>query len=247
MIAMLRSWLMPAGRRPRHAHPTARPVTEALETRAVLSGSIAANIGGLMPPVVSLTLPQPTGSGAQDVTLILRPSADDPQLIRDSLIGKILHKVNITLSDGKHGKDTIHLRNAVITSYQVIQNPNQEEPSIAVTFEGRTSHTGSITANIDGVTPPVVSLMIPQPKSSGVQDVTLVVKVTKGVAKLFQDAVTGKVIPEVEITLNRMGNGSTETISLTSVLISSIQFSANGDIPTANVTLEGLQETIRRS
>ncbi len=63
MIAVLRSWLVPAGRRLRRTRPAAHPVAEALETRAVLSGSIAASIGGLTPPVVSLTLPQPTGSG----------------------------------------------------------------------------------------------------------------------------------------------------------------------------------------
>ncbi len=168
-------------------------------------------------------------------------------MIRDFLTGKSLHKVKITLSDSEQGKDTIHLRNAVITSYQLIQDPNQEEPSIALTLEGRTSHTGSIAANIDGVKPPVVSLMIPQPTSSGAQDVSLVMTVSKGVTKLFQDALTGKVIPEVEITLDRMGNGSTDTISLTSVLITSIQFVGTEDIPTVKVTLEGLQETIRRS
>jgi len=247
MIAVLRSWLVPPGR-PRRTGPAVRPVPEALETRAVLSGSITANIGGLTPPVVSVSLPQPGGSGVQDVSLVLRPSADDPQLLREFGTGKVLHQVQITLSDGLHGKDTIHLKDALITSYHLIQDPNQEEPSVALTLEGRVDHAGgSIAATIDGVTPPVVGLTIPQPTASGAQDVSLVVKVSRGVPQLFHDAETGKVIPEVAISLDRVGDGSIVAIGLTNVVIASIQFVGNGDIPTLEVTLVAQRETIQKS
>jgi type VI protein secretion system component Hcp len=245
MIAVLRSWLVPTSRRPRRNCFAARPVPEALETRAVLSDSITASIGGLMPPVVSVTLTQPTGSGVQEVSLNLKPSADDPQLFRDVVTGKILHNVKITLSDGAHGKDTIGLNDAVITSYRLIQNPFQAVPSIAITVEGQTGHTGSIAANIDGVMPPVVSLTIPQPTAYGAPGVSLVVQASKGVPQLFRDVATGKIIPKVAITLNQVGNGSTETISLTSVLISSIRFIGNGNIPTVELSLVGQRETIQ--
>jgi type VI protein secretion system component Hcp len=247
MKAVLRTWLMPVRRRPRPTRPVARPVMEVLENRALMSSLNTVSIGGLTPPLVSLTLLQPKGSRVQDVSLILKSSAEDPQLLQDVQTGKKLQKVTITLSDGKNGEDTITLKNVVITSFQLIQNPNQEQPSIALTLEGLTSHTGSITANIDGVKPQVVSLTIPQPVSSGAQDLSLVVKASKGVTKLFQDAVTGKIIPAIKIILNRLGNDSTVAMSLTSVLIASIQLVGNGNNATVHVTLEGLQETILTS
>jgi hypothetical protein len=247
MIALLCPWLMPSRRRPRRSNPAIRPVAEALEARAVLSGSIDANIDGLKPPVVSVTLPQPSVSGVQDVSLILRPSADDPQLLRDSLIGRLLGRVVITLHDGQHGKDGIFLKDAVITSFRIVEGPSPKDLSIAINLEGRTGHGGSIATIIDGVTPEVVNLTIPQPTGSRAKGVSLLVRVSKGVTKLFQDAAIGKFIPKVEIALDRLGNGSTDTISLTGVVISSIQLVGDGDRPTVRLTLAAEQETIRQS
>jgi hypothetical protein len=62
MIVMLRSWLTPATGRPRPTRRIAQPLMEPLENRAVLSGSITANNGGLTPLVISFTLAQPKGS-----------------------------------------------------------------------------------------------------------------------------------------------------------------------------------------
>jgi hypothetical protein len=242
MIDVLRSWLMLAGRRPRPTRHAARPVGEDLEARVVLAGSVTASIGGLTPPVVSVTIPQSTRSGVQDISLILKPSADDPQLLKDFLAGKPLRDVRVTLSDGQLGKDRIRLRDALITSYQLIPGPR-----VALSLEGLTSHTGSIAADIDGVMTPVLSLTVPQPTGSGAQDVSLVAKVSKGVVKLFQDAAVGKVIPEADITLDRLGNGSNETIKLTGAVISTIRLVADGETPTVEVTLEARQETIRKS
>jgi hypothetical protein len=213
----------------------------------VLSGSITVSLDGLTPPVVSVSLPQPGGAGVLDVSLILRPSADDRQLLRDFLLGQPLRRVQITLSDGAHGQDTIHLRNAVITSYRLTQDTTQGAPSVALTLEGLTSHAGPIAAAIDGVTPPVVSLTVPQPTASGAQDISLVVRVTRGISQLFQDVDAGKVIPEVAITLNQVGNGSTATVVLSDVVISSIRVVGDGDIPTVEVDLVAREETIRRS
>ncbi|MFI5455563.1 MAG: hypothetical protein ACHRXM_08935 [Isosphaerales bacterium] len=111
-------------------------------------------------------------------------------------------------------------------------------------LEARTVLSISITANIDGVMPGVVSLTIPQPTTDRAQDISLVVKPSRGATTLFHDAATEKVIPEAEITLDRIGNGSTETIDLTRVLISSIQFVGAGDIPELKITLVAGQETI---
>jgi type VI protein secretion system component Hcp len=234
-------------RRPRHHKAVTRPVAEVLETRALLAGSITANIAGLTPPVVSMTFPQPTGSGVQDVSLILRESKDDPRLAVDFASGKILHKVEITLSDGHNGQDTIHLRNALITSYQVIPGSNDHAPLIALTLEGQTQRAGSISANIDDVTPPVITLTIPQPTTSGAQDVTLLAKESKGIPKLVMDDEIGKIIPEVDITLDRIGNSHTETISLSNVVISSIQFVGGGDLPNVEISLVAQGETILKS
>jgi type VI protein secretion system component Hcp len=247
MIDLLYPWCIPGIRRPRHRQAVTRPIAEALETRSLLAGSITTNIAGLTPPVVSMTLPQPTGSGVQDVSLILRESKDDPQLAIDSASGKILHKVAITLSDGHNGQDTIHLRNALITSFQVMPGSNDQAPQIALTLEGQTAHAGSISANIDGVTPPVITLTIPQPATSGALDVSLLVKESKGIPKLVMDAEIGKIIPAVDIALDRIGNSHTETISLTNVVISSIQFVGGGDVPNVEITLVAQSETIRKS
>ena len=244
MITVPRFWHTSAARRPRRTRPTARPLTEPLEPRAVLSASITANIGGLTPPVVSVTVPQPGGSGKQDVSLILTPSVADTQLFTDLLSGKILQKVSITRSDGEHGKDTIGLRDALISSYQSNQNRGKDEPSVAISIEGVTSRAGSIAANIDGVTPHVVSLTVSRPSASGEQNISLIVTLSKGVTNLFNDAATGKDIPEVDITLNRIGNASTDTIRLSKVLISSIQDVGAGDVPEVEINLAALHETI---
>lgn len=247
MLAVLRSRLTPTGRQPHRTSHAMRPLMEALETRAVLSISITANIGGLTPPVESVTLPQPTGSGVQDVSLILRPSADDPQLFREGATGKILHAVTITLNDGKLGTDTITLTDAVIASYRLVPGPTRDQLAVALTLEGQIGREGSIAASINGVTPTVVSLTIPQPATSEAQEISLVVKETEGVRKLFTDAATGKVLRNVEITLNRLGNGSNETISLTNVLISSIEFVGADDTPEVQIALAAEQETILTS
>jgi len=243
MIAVLRSWLVPAARRQRRNRRIAQPLTEALETRTVLSVSITANIDGVMPAVVSLTTPQPTASGAQEISLVVKLSEGVTKLHLDAASGKILHNVSITLSDVENGTETIDLIDAVIASYRFIQGPAQDEPSIALTLVGETWQTGSIAANIDGVMPSVVSLTIPQPTTDRAQEISLVVKLSRGATTLFHDAATEKVIPAVEITLDRIGNGSTETIELKRVLISSIQFVGAADIPEVKITLVAGQET----
>ena len=252
MIAALCSWLMPAARQSRRRRPTAVPLAEALETRTVLSVSITANIGGVLPAVVSVTLPQPTRVGAQEVSLILRPSAALQQLARDAALGKTLHNVSITLSDGENGQDTIDFTRAVIASFRLIAGPASDEPLAAVTLQGLTGQPGSISADIGGARPHVISLTIPQTATSSGQDVSpqhisLVAKVSPGVSELFQDADSGKVIPEVDFTLDQVGNGSIETISLTGVFISSIQFVGTGDIPEVDITLVSRQATIKNS
>jgi type VI protein secretion system component Hcp len=213
----------------------------------VLSISIAVNFGGLMPPVVSVTLPQPTVSGVQDASLVLKPSAADPQLFKDAADGKVLRHVKITLSDGAEGRDTIHLTDALITSIHLVQGQNQQTPLIALTVEGRAVQNGSIAANVDGVTPSVVSLTIPQPPASGPQEISLVIEESAGVTKLFQDAVEGKSIPEVDITLDRLGNPTTDTIILTHAIIASIQVQNTGDVPTVQISLVAETETIQQS
>jgi type VI protein secretion system component Hcp len=247
MIARLLAWLVPVRRRPRRSRTGVRPVPEALESREVLSISIAVNLGGLLPPVVSVTLPQPTVSGVQDVSLVLRPSAADPQLFKDAADGTVLRHVKITLSDGAEGRDKIHLSDARISSIHVIQGQNQQTPLIALTVEGRAGQNGSIAANVDGVTPTVVSLTIPQPPASGPQEISLVIKESKGVTKLFQDAAQGKSIPEVDITLDRLGNPTTDTIILTHAIIASFQVLETGDIPNVEIGLVAETETIRQS
>jgi type VI protein secretion system component Hcp len=63
------------------------------------------------------------------------------------------------------------------------------------------------------------------------------VKLSPGLAKLFRDAEKGTIIPEVEITLNKIGNGKTYTLGLSRVLISSIQYIRAGESPEAEITL----------
>lgn len=115
-----------------------------------------------------------------------------------------------------------------------------DEPEIALDLEGETGHTGSISADLDGVMPRVVSVTIPQATNSeAAQPITLVVKLSAGLPKLFQDAASGRVIRQAEITLDQIGNGSTYTIDLSQVFISSIQFvgGSGGEIPEAEITL----------
>jgi type VI protein secretion system component Hcp len=247
MIAPLRAWLVPVRRRPRRSRTGVRPGPEALESRDVLSLSIAADFNGLMPPVVSGTLPQPTVSGIQDVSLVLKPSAANPQLFKDAAEGKVLRHVNITLSDGVGGRDTIRLKDALITSIQLILGQNQQTPLVALTVESLAGKNGSIAANVDGVTPPVVSLTIPPPPASGPEEISLVIRESAGVTKLFQDAVEGKSIPEVDITLDRLGNPRTDTIILSHAIIASFQILDTGDIPNVQISLVAETETIQQS
>jgi hypothetical protein len=107
----------------------------------MLSLSIAANFDGLTPPVVGVTLPQPTVSGTQDVSLVLEASAADPQLFQDAAAGKGLRHVKIILSDGVGGRDMIRLTNALITSIQLVQGNNQQTPLVALTVEGMVGKT----------------------------------------------------------------------------------------------------------
>jgi hypothetical protein len=158
-----------------------------------------------------------------------------------------LRHVKITLSDGAEGRDTIHLRDARITSIQLVQGQNQQTPLVALTVEGLAGQNGSITANVDGVTPRVVSLTIPQPPSSGPQEISLLMRESAGVTKLFQDFVDGKSIPEVDITLDRLGNPTTDTILLTHALIASFQVQDTGDMPTVQFSFVAATETIQQS
>ena len=118
---------------------------------------------------------------------------------------------------------------------------------IALTVEGRAGQNGSIAANVDRVTPRVVSLTIPQPPASGPQEISLVIRESAGVTKLFQDAVEGKSIPEVDITLDRLGNPTTDTITLTHAIIASFQVLDTGDIPNVQISLVAETETIQQS
>jgi len=247
MLAALRTWLKPAAGRPYRALLCVRPQIEALETRAVLSISITANIGGLTPPVTSVTLPRPMGAGLQDVSLILRASAEDQQLFRDAAAGRILQHVKITLSDGERGTDTIDMTDAVISSYRLVPGPTSDNPSIALTLLGRAEQSGSISATIDGATLSVVSMTIPESTSREASDVSLVVKVSAGVTTLLQNAGEGKVITEVKIRLDGIGNGSTETITLKNVLISSFQYVGGGSSLEVEIHLVAEQETIQIS
>ena len=234
MISLKCPWLI----RMRRRRPTVCPIAEALETRTAPAVSVTASIGGLALPVISVTLPQPGSSVLQKVSLIVKSSSVDQQLHQEAALGKSVHDVTITLSDGTDGKDTIQLTNTFITSYRLIPGPAEDLPEVVLAFEGLTGRTGSITANVDDVMTPVISLSIPRaPNDEAAQPISLVVKLSPGLAKLSQDAENGKVIPEVEIALDDIGNDSTYSLDLSRVLISSIQYMGTGESPEAAITL----------
>jgi hypothetical protein len=247
MIAALRSWLEPAGRRPRRSRRDIRPGTEALETRAVLSISITASIGGLTLPVTSVMLRPPKRVGVQEVSLILSPSGDDEQFVREAAEGRLPEPVKITLSDGEVGTDTIAMTDALISSFRLVSAPSAVQPSIVLTIYGRTEQSGSISATLNGLTLPVVSVTLPRSTSEEASKISLVVKVSQGVTTFLKDASQGKVMPEVKITLDRIGNGSTATIILKDVLISSYQFLSAGETRVFLIRLVAKQETIEIS
>jgi hypothetical protein len=97
------------------------------------------------------------------------------------------------------------------------------------------------------VTPKVVSLSIPPPPASGPRQISLVIQESAGVTKLFHDALEGKDIPEVDITLDRLGNPTTDTIILSHAIIASFQILDTGDIPTVQIGLVAVTETIQQS
>ncbi len=243
MIALFRSWLAPARRQRRIRH-AARPLAEALEIRSVLSVSITANIGGVTPTVLSLSIPQPATPETQDISLVLKLNKGVTKLFHDAASGKVLHNVTITLSSGRRQKDTIDLIHAVVASYQLVQNPGQEVPTVALVLDGQTRHSGSIAATINGATPSVVSLTIPPPATSGAQNISVVVKLSESVTELIRESEDGKLLPAVQFTLDQIGNGSIETISLTNALISSYQFTSAGDLPEVQINLASQTETI---
>ena len=99
------------------------------------------------------------------------------------------------------------------------------------------------------MTPSVVSLTIPQPPASGPQEISLVIKESAGVTTLFQDFVEGNPIPEVDITLDQLGNPTTDTIILTHAFIASFQVldTGDGDIPNVQISLVAETETIQQT
>ena len=167
MMSSLRSLFAPKDRGPRRSSLVTLEVPEAFEARVVLSVSIASTIDGLKPPVLSLTLPQPPATGSQVVSLTLRPSSADPRLFKDAVTGKLLKKIEITLSDKGIGTtDTITLTNALISSFKVVTAPNGNVTDV-ISLVGRTVSSGSLAATIDGLKPPVLSLTLPQPPATG--------------------------------------------------------------------------------
>jgi type VI protein secretion system component Hcp len=239
MIATPSSWFMAATRPgPCRARRLAQPVADALETRRVLSNSISTNIGGLIQPVLSLTIPAPAaGSEAQDLSMVVNISHNDQKLFKDAETGKVLRNVSITLNSGKHAKDTITLVDAVIASYQLSPTPSGDKPTVTLTLDGQTRHTGSMSATLDGVSIPLLSLTIPQAADSSGRGISLVAKLSAATRNLLVDADTGKLLPAVQLTLDDIGNGLTETISLANVLISSVQFEGGTSTPAVEINL----------
>ena len=222
-MTSLRSLLSPRGRRPRRPRTVILAVTEALEHRVVPSASISAAIDGLSPPVLGLTLPQPTASGTQVVSLTLRQSSADPQLLRDVATGKRLGKIQITLNDTDKGKaDTITLTNALISSFKVVANPKGSATDV-ISLVGRSAPPGSISTVIDGLSPPVLSLTLPQPTASGTQVVSLTLRQSSADPQFFKDVAIGKLLKNVAIILQKDGNTSIHTITLTNAMISSFK------------------------
>ena len=222
-MTSLRSLLAPRVHRPRRPRTVILAVTEALEHRVVPSASISAAIDGLSPPVLSLTLPQPTASGSQVVSLTLAQSSADPQLLRDLVIGKHLNKIQITLNDKVKGNfDMITLADALISSFKVVANPKGSATDV-ISLVGRSAPPGSISTAIDGRTPPVLSLTLPQPTASGSQVVSLTLRQSSADPQFLKDVAIGKLLKNVAIILQKDGNTSIHTITLTDAMISSFK------------------------
>ncbi len=155
--------------------------------------------------------------------------------------------MKITLSDGEGGTDTIDLTDAVNSSYGLVPGPNSDEPSIALNLIGRAEQTGSISVTIGEATLPVVSVTIPQSTGRELTDVSPLLKASAGITAFVKDAGEGKVVPEVKINFDRIGNGLSETIILKNVLVSSVQYVSGGTGLEVKVQLMAAEETIQSS
>ncbi len=108
-------------------------------------------------------------------------------------------------------------------------------------LEDRAVPAGSITAAFDGLTAPVASVTLPQPPSNGEQTVSLTLGSSSAIPTLFKDNVSGKLFKSVAITLDQIGNTSTDTITLTTAILTSFRTvsSPTAAAPTFVVTVEG--------
>ncbi len=109
------------------------------------------------------------------------------------------------------------------------------------TLEDRAVPTGSIMASFGGLNAPVSSVTLPQPTSNGEQSLTMTLPASSAIPTLFQDVASGKHINPITITLDQVGNQTTDTITLTDALIGSIQTVSNPSqtVPTFVVTVVG--------
>jgi hypothetical protein len=106
-------------------------------------------------------------------------------------------------------------------------------------LEGRAVPAGSITAMFGSLTAPVIAVKLPQPGSDGVQRVTFTLGSSADIPALSHDALLGKVLKAVTITLTDVGNRVTDTILLSNAVIASFQAVGGAEArPTYLVTVD---------
>ena len=207
------------------------------------SQTVTARIGQFKPPVASVTLSKPSSSGIQTVSLTLMPSPAEKAILKDFQTGKPLKKIKIALQDASGSNGVISLTDAAIASFETLNTTNggssdrESQADYEITLVIMPHRSGSITASIDGLHPPVLSVSLLKPNALGEKRVSLSLAPSAADPQLMSDALRVRHLAQVTVMLPPDDASAGKTLTLTSVLVVSVTgppTGASGDRETQN-------------
>ncbi len=217
--------------------------TEVLTTLDFVNGSagplepadnVTATIGKFKPPVASVILSQPSSSGTQTVSLTLEPSPAEKVILKDFRTGKPLRKIKIALQDANGSNSVIRLTDAAIASFETLNTSNgglsdrASQAEYTITLVTKSLRTGSITASIDGLHPPLQSVSFLKPTALGEKRVSLTLTPSAADPQLMSDALRVRHLAQVTVMLPPDDTSAGKTLTLTNVLVESVTGTPTG-------------------
>ena len=192
------------------------------------SQTVTARIGQSVLPVVSVTLSQPSSTGMQTVSLTLMPSPVEKVILKDFRTGKPLKKIKIALQDASGSNGVISLTDVAIASFETLNTSNggssdrESQADYEITLVIMPHRSGSITASIDGLHPPVLSVSLLKPNALGEKRVSLSLAPSAADPQLMSDALRVRHLAQVTVMLPPDDTSAGKKLTLTNVLVVSV-------------------------